>query len=181
MAKYIDNTGLATVWAKIKATFVAKESGKGLSSNDYTAGEKSKLSGIATGAQVNVIEKINVNGTAQSISSKAVSLTIPTKTSEITNDSGYQTSSQVSSAITSAISGITSFKYQVVTSLPGTGVAGTIYLMANSGSGQNVYDEYIWVGSKYEKLGQKDIDLSAYMQKSEMVALSSSEIDGICV
>ncbi len=32
---------------------VAKESGKGLSSNDYTSGEKTKLAGIAAGATVN--------------------------------------------------------------------------------------------------------------------------------
>lgn len=34
-------------------TYVAKESGKGLSSNDYTTAEKSKLAGIETGAQKN--------------------------------------------------------------------------------------------------------------------------------
>ena len=46
----IDDHALARVWAKIKAMFVAKESGKGLSSNDYTTAEKNKLAGIATGA-----------------------------------------------------------------------------------------------------------------------------------
>lgn len=181
MAKFIDSAGLTTVWAKIKTTFVAKESGKGLSSNDYTATEKSKLSGIAAGAQVNVIESIKVNSVAQGVSSKAVDITVPTKVSQLSNDSGFQTSTQVSSAISSAIAGISSFKYSVVSALPGSGVAGTIYLVANSGSGQNIYDEYIWVNSKFEKLGQKDINLSGYMLKTDMVALTSSEIDAICV
>ena len=40
--------------AKIESLFVKKESGKGLSTNDYTTTEKSKLAGIATGAEVNV-------------------------------------------------------------------------------------------------------------------------------
>lgn len=40
------------------------EEGKGLSSNDYTDAEKTKLDGIAAGAQVNVIETVKVNGTA---------------------------------------------------------------------------------------------------------------------
>ena len=57
---------------------VDKETGKGLSTNDYTTEEKNKLSGIATGAQVNVIESIKVNGAAVSPVEKAVSLTIPT-------------------------------------------------------------------------------------------------------
>ena len=56
---------------------VDKVSGKGLSTNDYTTDEKTKLSGIATGAQVNVIESVKVNGTALTISSKAVNVTVP--------------------------------------------------------------------------------------------------------
>ena len=39
---------------------VTQVSGKGLSTEDYTTEEKTKLSGIASGAQVNVIEKITV-------------------------------------------------------------------------------------------------------------------------
>lgn len=47
---FLNASGLARLWAKIKSTFVAKESGKGLSSNDYTNTEKNKLAGIAAGA-----------------------------------------------------------------------------------------------------------------------------------
>lgn len=68
---------------------VDKVSGKGLSTNDYTTDEKNKLSGIASGAQANVIETVKVNGTALTPSSKAVNVTVPTKTSELTNDSDF--------------------------------------------------------------------------------------------
>ena len=70
---------------------VDKVTGKGLSTNDYTTTEKNKLSGIASGAQVNVIETVKVNGTALTVSSKAVDVTVPTKVSDLTNDSGYIT------------------------------------------------------------------------------------------
>lgn len=50
MAKYLDENGLLYLWGKIKALFVAKEDGKGLSTNDYTSAEKEKLAGIAKGA-----------------------------------------------------------------------------------------------------------------------------------
>lgn len=70
---------------------VDKVTGKGLSTNDFTTTEKNKLSGIATGAQVNVIETVKVNGTAQTPSSKAVNITVPTKVSDLTNDSGFIT------------------------------------------------------------------------------------------
>ena len=40
-------------------------------------------------AQENVIEKVNVNGTALSVTDKAVDVSIPTKVSELENDEGY--------------------------------------------------------------------------------------------
>ena len=49
MAKYLDLTGLSYFWQKIKALLgnkVDKETGKGLSSNDYTTEEKNKLAGL---------------------------------------------------------------------------------------------------------------------------------------
>lgn len=54
--------------------YVQKESGKGLSSNDYTSAEKTKLAGIASSAQVNVIESVKVNGSALAVASKAVNI-----------------------------------------------------------------------------------------------------------
>ena len=65
---------------------VDKVAGKGLSTNDYTTDEKNKLAGIATGAQVNVIESVKVNGTAQAISNKEIDIPVPTKLSQLTND-----------------------------------------------------------------------------------------------
>lgn len=68
---------------------VDKVSGKGLSTNDYTTAEKNKLSGIAAGSQVNVIETVKINGTALTPANKAVDVTVPTKTSDLTNDSDF--------------------------------------------------------------------------------------------
>lgn len=55
-------------------SYVQKESGKGLSSNDYTSAEKTKLAGIASSAQVNVIESVKVNGSALAVANKAVDI-----------------------------------------------------------------------------------------------------------
>ena len=57
---------------------VDKVEGKVLSSNDYTSDEKTKLEGIAAGAQANVIETIKVNGTALVPTDKAVNISVPT-------------------------------------------------------------------------------------------------------
>lgn len=69
--------------------------GKGLSTNDYTTKEKTKLSGIAEGADVSTIKSISKNGTALSIdSNKNVNIEVPTKVSQLSNDSGYLTEHQ---------------------------------------------------------------------------------------
>lgn len=47
----------------LEQTKVDKETGKGLSTNDYTTTEKNKLSGIAEGAEVNVQSDWNVTST----------------------------------------------------------------------------------------------------------------------
>lgn len=59
---------------------VDKVTGKGLSTNDYTTAEKTKLSGIAANAQVNVIEQVKVNGTALEVTDKAVNVVVPAAT-----------------------------------------------------------------------------------------------------
>lgn len=57
---------------------VDKVAGKGLSAEDFTTALKNKLAGVATGAQVNVIEKVSVNGTALTVTSKGVNVSVPT-------------------------------------------------------------------------------------------------------
>ena len=57
---------------------VDKETGKGLSSNDFTSAEKTKLANVAEGAQANVIEGIQTAGTTISPTNKIVN--IPTAT-----------------------------------------------------------------------------------------------------
>ena len=55
-----------------------------------TAAEKTKLSGIETGAEVNDIETISVNGIAQTITSKNVDITVPTTLASLSDDSTHR-------------------------------------------------------------------------------------------
>ena len=76
-----------TAWDVLAGTvdlsnYVEKEDGKGLSSNDYTTTEKTKLAGIAAGAQVNVLETLKLNGTALTPTDKAVNIEIAALTEE---------------------------------------------------------------------------------------------------
>lgn len=118
----------------------------------------------------------SVNG-----STGAVTLTIPTNNNQLTNGAGYQTASQVTAAINSALADVTGISYEVVASLPATGQAGVIYLISNNGTNPNIYDEYIYYNDVFEKIGTTDVDLSGYMLTTDMVAITNAEIDTIAV
>lgn len=60
-----------------------------------TSAQYTKLTGIDSGAEVNVIDSITVNGTAATVTNKTAAITTPTKTSDLTNDSGFITSADV--------------------------------------------------------------------------------------
>lgn len=56
---------------------VDKVTGKDLSTNDYTTAEQTKLAGIETGAEVNDIDTIQVNGVTQTVTNKTVDISVP--------------------------------------------------------------------------------------------------------
>ena len=58
---------------------VDKVAGKQLSTEDYTTAEKNKLAGIASGAQVNVLEGVKVDGTELPITDKKVDIDLSGK------------------------------------------------------------------------------------------------------
>lgn len=246
--KYLDENGLLYFWQKIKNIFVEKETGKGLSSNDFTNALKSKLEGVETGAQENVIESVTVNGTTATITNKNASVTIsagaidsisvngtpqtidanknvdlsvPTKVSDLSNDSGfitginssdvttalgytpynstnpngYQTATQVETAIDSKIGSTYKPKGSVAfANLPAL-------TSANEGNVYNVTDSFTTTSDFVEGAGKKYpagtnvviinttgttykydvlsgfVDLSDYVKEEDLVAITNAEID----
>ena len=57
--------------------------------NNYTAEEKEKLRNIEQNAQVNVIEKVKVNGKELPAEEKTIDVTVPTKLSQLENDENF--------------------------------------------------------------------------------------------
>lgn len=70
--------------------------------NNFTSTEKSKLSGIASGAEVNVQSDWNVTSTTSDAFIKNKP-TIPSATSQLSNDSGFITSSDIPTATSSTV------------------------------------------------------------------------------
>lgn len=151
-------------------TKVDKVAGKGLSTEDYTSTEKTKLSGIATGAQVNVIENIKVNGATQTITSKEVNITIPTKASDLNLDNVY-TKTEIDQKLTGAMN----YKGTVsaISNLPASNNStGDVYHVTADGS------EWAWNGSAWEEMGTA-IDLSGYVETSDLGLATNAEIDAL--
>ena len=71
-----DDYGAYGELAVLLSHYVKKEKGKGLSSNDFTDIEKSKLANIPANAEENVIESISVNGIQQEITDKNINIEI---------------------------------------------------------------------------------------------------------
>ena len=87
--------------------------------------------------------------------------TIPSDTNDLTNGAGYQTASEVQSAISTAIGNISGFSFEIVENLPATGSTSKVYLKLKSPSetGDNIYTEYIFVNNKWEVIGDTSVSL----------------------
>ena len=207
----IKDEALTEILKKSKAglaTKVDKQEGYGLSKNDYSDEEKRKLADTVvkvqnletTGGQANVIETVKVNGEALVPDThKAVDISVPTPTQiknqieaykyqtaanveGIITTKGYQTESQVSSAITKALAAQEAKRYVKVESfaaLPVTGEDGVIYLIPHTHGDNDAYDEYFWnsTDKKYEKYGNTDIDLTGYVEDTDLVEVDAAKID----
>lgn len=203
--------------------YVAKESGKVLSSNDFTNAYKTKLDGIAEGAnktvvdsalnkestnpvqnkaiatkleeitsqggEPNTIETIKVNGSALTPDgSKAVDITVPTKVSQLTNNSGYQTAENVEQTLTSKnyatksdISSVYKYKGSVSTyaELPSSNQQiGDVYNVETADSSHQIKagDNVAWNGTAWDVLSGT-VDLSNYYDKTNYPLCQNADID----
>lgn len=131
---------------------------------------------VSTGGEANVIESISVNGTAQTISNKNVDITVPTAVSELTNDSDYQTESEVSAAISTAIAASGHASFVVADSVPSASAAeeNVLYLVMNSDTGY--YDIYALVSGSVVLLDDTSVDLSDYVTSSTLTSTLSSYV-----
>ncbi len=86
---------------------------------------------------------------------------IPSDTNDLTNGAGYQTASEVQSAISTAVGNISGFSFEIVENLPATGSTSKVYLKLKSSSGtdDNIYTEYIFVNNKWEVIGDTSVSL----------------------
>lgn len=167
MAKYLDSTGVSTVWSKTKSLVQDSVAPK-LDSSTFTAEVTNKLgkaSGIAT---------LGTDG-------KLTSTQLPAL--KTVNGNSIVGSGNIELDLS---------LYKVVTTLPTTGIeTNKIYLVLKSGAPTgNIYSEYIYYDSKWELLGEykADVDLTPYVKFTDvattakagaMSAADKTKLDGI--
>lgn len=182
--KYLGYSGVQLLWAKIKYKFVSIIKVNGTTVNATYDENDNKVIDITVPTAA--INSISVNNTTvQPDVNKNVNITVPTDTSDLTNNADFQTGAEVTTAINDAIAGITGISFEIVDSLPTTGQqTNVIYLIENSGTAtRNIYDEYIWVlqadGVTYdwEKIGTTVADLSNFPD----TPIDSTDINTICI
>lgn len=200
MSKFLDLVGLQHLIGLIKDNFVQKESGKGLSKNDYTDEDKQKLStlktynvatteeagllssanltkinGLEEGAEKNVITKVKRNGTLVNVSNKEVDISVPTKISELVDDKDLVNKTQVQKLINDA----KHMKKEIVAEKPASGDENTMYLVGPKGDGSNIYEEWLFVNNKWEKIGDTSttVNLDGYIKEEDLTTISNEEIN----
>lgn len=125
-----------------------------------------KLETVAEGAQVNVIEGVAAKTTADG---GFVDLSIVAKKVQL-DLSNFATKADVSA--------IPKFAIKVVEELPTEDIStSTIYLMAHAHGEGDGYDEYIYVDSTWEKIGNTDVDLSDYLKSADAATTYLTKTD----
>lgn len=99
MSKYLDSNGLLYFFTRLKSIFATQTA---LTATNTTVTQlQNQVDGLVQeGGEPNVIETVQVNGTALPISSKTVNVPVPTNNNQLTNGAGYQTEANVRATVT---------------------------------------------------------------------------------
>ena len=174
---------------------VDKVSGKGLSTNDFTAAYKTKLDGIAAEANKITVDSALSGTSTNPVQNKVVAErigTIEANVSAAATTAGnaaasaaavkkdlvnyYKKTETYSQAeINNKISAIPKFDIKVCEALPDSNISKTtVYLLKGKKEDtNNIYDEYIYVNSKWEMLGSQSLDLSGYATTEALNAVKA--------
>lgn len=187
--KYLSLTGLKSYDGKIKSLMDQKDTKILQDSKSYadSLGKNYDAAGTAT-TKVNELANGQVKTNTNEINALKSS-----KANKATTLSGYgiadaYTKTQTTAEINKAVANAGHLKRTIVTQLPAVESADehTIYMVAkNSGSGNNVYDEYFLVvtgqtGSqtkKFEKIGDSAVNLTNYATKNEVATAKQEAIN----
>lgn len=160
--KYTGKNALIYLLTLIKNNFVQKDGNKVLSDNNLTD---------------ELLAKIQ-NGNAPEISTNI--------TADATSDTKTVSPKAVATYVTDALANIQGIEYKILAEgeyadgVPTvSGEPGVIYLLPIDGGNNNVYEEFIYYGTKFEKIGTTEVNLDGYVLETDLVEITNTEIDEI--
>ena len=197
--KYLDENGLLYFWQKIKTKLggkVDKVTGKGLSTNDYTTEEKNKLEELKkllAGTGINISDngyisikeiagfqydpitdnnELYLDSTLQISGKGELGVNVNTILSDTPTRTEMKTA--ITNAINQAVSSAVIYKGTVATynNLPTNAEVGHLYNVTDTGK------NYVWNGTEWDDQGGT-VDLSNYLQTTDLVSITNAEIDTI--
>lgn len=151
--KVLSKSGLQELITKLEGIFVKTVAGKGLSTNDYTTAEKSKLTNIEASAQVNKLEGLQLNGADVAITNKKANI----------NLNEYAKKTDITSVF--KVKGSKANYAELPTT---ENTAGDVWNLSDTGA------NYVWTGTEWDKLSET-VDLSGYVQKEAGKGLSTND------
>lgn len=147
---------------------LASDSQNGL----MTSADKIKLDGIQEGANKTIIDATISRDSDNPVKGSAIHAALERKAESVHNHNDlYYTETEVDEKlelIQGALDSLVGFEAKIVEELPPTGEDGVMYLiLSEEGVEQDIYNEYIWVNGKFEKIGNTavEVDLSGYATK----------------
>ena len=162
--------------AKLNSLFVRKETGKGLSTNDYTSAEKAKLAGVAAGANNYVLPAPTASTIGGVKAGNNVTISKDGTISAIQGEvdmSLYAKSADVDRTYAKKADITTVYKYRgsvnTYADLPVNGNAvGDVYnvVTADASHGIKAGDNVVWNGNAWDNLSGV-VDLSAYIKAAD--------------
>ena len=203
MAKFLDLNGLETFLTKVKDwvnTLVNSTKSSLQSSINNKVDKTTTVNGHPLNGNVTVTKSdVSLGNVTNDAQVKRSEMGVASGVATLGSD-GKLTSAQLpafksvngTSVVGSGTITIDLTLYKVVEELPKSGIDSTkIYLVKSAGSGEsNIYTEYMYVNSKWEKLGEhkSDVDLTPYVKFTDVAtsskagAMSSTDkakLDGI--
>ena len=137
--------------------------------------DKNKLTKLAALEDLARRAKASTDAVAQRVA--AVEEGMPTKVSELTNDSKFQTETEVAAAV----AGADHLKRKIVASVDAidktaADAAQYIYMILKSSAKTgDKYDEYMVIDGEVERVGDWSVDLSGYVAAEEGKGLSAND------
>lgn len=200
MVKLLDSTGLARLWAKIKASFVSTEGTSTIEVDSDSSGLEVENIGSASTiltakgliSYKNIGDKTNIVTILQygSLQIKRISLFGGSSSQVLIADGSIKTINAANGICGLDANGripieqlgnLDTSLFKLVTSLPSSGESNKIYIVKDGSDANDVYQEYYYTNGAWEKIGTHavKVDLTPYAKKTDVNTALSGKVDKV--